>query len=209
MSDRPKKSGTTDRVTERLDRDELRHQSMPGGKGVYRGELATRALEAVGARAMTLDRTVIVSDDFDPSQAQDQALFAHELYHAEHGDGGGGGAGANFRDAEEIAARAVERLALHRATTGGAEMGHRPDDRGSGAQSDHHRAVTEQASKATAASGKSEKGPPDAATGYHAMRAEGLSHEEIVRRLAQQVIQSIEHDFEAKAHRGGHLKGTI
>jgi len=209
MAEQPKKQGMADRLTGRLDGSELRHQSMPGGKGVFRGELATRALGAVGARAMTLDRSVLVSEDFDPSQAQDQALYAHERYHADHGDGEGGGAGDNFRDAEEIAARAIERLALHSATAGGHEIGVIAHAGGSGAQTDRHQAVTEQAEQAMAPSAEAEESPPEAAAGYRALRTLGLSHEQVVQQLAQEVIRSIQEDFDATANRGGHLKGTF
>ena len=112
------------RVTGRLDTSRLSRQSMNDGGEVFRGELATRALKAIGARAMTVDRTIIVNDDFDPSTPEDQALYAHEQYHVEQGDGHGGGGGENFRDAEEIAARAAESMALHRAIAGGVETGY-------------------------------------------------------------------------------------
>ena len=87
MTKKNNKPGLAERVSGRLERGELRHQSMASGQGVFRGELATRALEAVGARAMTLDRSIIVGEDFDPGRPTDQALYAHERYHAEHGDG--------------------------------------------------------------------------------------------------------------------------
>jgi hypothetical protein len=209
MADQRKKQGVSDRLTGRLDRSELRHQTMSSGQGVFRGELATRALEAVGARAMTLDRSVLVGDSFDPSRAEDQALYAHERYHAEHGDGDGGGAGNNFRDAEEIAARAVERLSLHNATAGGHEIGGSSHAGGSGAQSDRHQAVTEQAEKAMAPSETAETTAPEPSTGYKALRSQGLSHEQVVQQLAQEVLRSIQEDFDASGNRGGHLKGTF
>ena len=87
-------AGTVERMASRLEGGNLQRMSMPGGGAVYRGELASRALKSLGARAMTLDRQIIVSDDFDPSKPEDQALYAHERFHAEHGDGGGGGGGA-------------------------------------------------------------------------------------------------------------------
>ena len=110
-------SRTVERLTEREDRystADLREESVAGGGKVIRGNLATRALEVLGARAMTLDRSVVVADDFNMQNIEDQALFAHEQYHAMHGDGDGGGGGSNYRDAEEIAARAVESLVLSR-----------------------------------------------------------------------------------------------
>ena len=56
---------TISRLAGRLDRRELQRQSLPGGGTVFRGEIATRALSALGARAMTLDRSIIVGDDFE------------------------------------------------------------------------------------------------------------------------------------------------
>ena len=92
---------------------------MPGGGSVYRGEVASRALKAVGARAMTVDRSIIVSEDFDPARPEDQALYAHEQYHVEHSGGEGG---HSVRDAEEVAARATEAMVFHRAKEEGASF---------------------------------------------------------------------------------------
>ncbi|MFN7146937.1 MAG: DUF4157 domain-containing protein, partial [Myxococcota bacterium] len=111
-------SPTADRLAARAERNGLKRSAMPGGGEVFTGEVASRALKSLGARAMTVDKSIIVSEDFDPSKPEDQALFAHEQFHVDHS----GGAGTHeHRDAEEVAARAVERMVLHRARAGGME----------------------------------------------------------------------------------------
>ena len=178
---------------------------------VYRGEIATRALDALGARAMTVDRTIIVSDNFDPSTPEDQALFAHEQYHAEQGDGQGGGSGENFRDAEEIAARAVERMALHRAMNGGYEAGYTAGAGGgrgdpiSGSEGGSMRAGTGQAGKEAG----DESGEPSADRGYQALVAEGYNHNDIVEELAKRIVQSLDERSQVKQDRHGDKKGFI
>ena len=209
MAKKKNKAGLADRVAGRLDREELRHQSMASGQGVFRGDLATRALEAVGARAMTLDRSIIVGEDFDPGRPADQALYAHERYHAEHGDGQGGGAGQNFRDAEEIAARAVEMLTLNLATSGTANIGQSIIDTSSSAPSDRHAAVTQQAQAETAPSHKSEHKTPNKTDGYAALLDQGFTHDEIVTKLTQAVLKALQEEFSARGHRGGLLKGSF
>ena len=95
--------------------DSLQKKELSDGGEVYTGSLAKRALSAMGARAMTLDETIIVDDTFDESKPEDQALYAHERLHQME-SGGHGAEGS--RDAEEVAARAVERMVLHRASHG-------------------------------------------------------------------------------------------
>jgi hypothetical protein len=161
---------------------------------VYQGELATRALEALGARAMTVDRTIIVAEDFDPGNIEDQALYAHEQHHAEHGDGGGGGGADNFRDAEEIAARAAEALVLHRSAAGGAEAGHTPGG-GSGHTShdDPHRSGgSVSAGAPDASTSPAANKDPDAESGYAALRAKGMSHDDVIDHLARRVLSSLD-----------------
>ncbi len=200
----------TDRLAQRLERGELERVSVPGGQGVaYRGDLATRALDAVGARAMTLDRHIIVADDFDPTRAEDAALFAHERYHAEQGDGGGGGSGDNFRDAEEVAARAVERMVLHR-MKGGYEGGDAPGA-GGGAAPERQAEGRPIAAGAARADEKPEmkNRRPDAGKGYAAMRAKGMSHNDIVEELARRVVDAQDSGTELRLNRAGDTKNTI
>ena len=207
---------TVDRLTAREDRystADLREESVAGGGKVIRGELATRALEVLGARAMTLDRSVVVTDDFNMQNIEDQALLAHEQYHAMYGDGDGGGGGSNYRDAEEIAARAVERMVLSRAAKGGYEAGGGGATKGIGGHGHAHTAG-DSAGGRTAAGNmetKSEKDDPTKTPdrGYFALRDDGLSHTEVVEFLARKVLRA--HDEAQIAHRArfGDIKGTL
>ena len=81
MAKKNREDRAVDRIEDRLDRSELRRVAMPDGGEVYRGDIATRALESLGARAFTVDRTIVVGEDFDPYDAEDAALYAHEMYH--------------------------------------------------------------------------------------------------------------------------------
>jgi hypothetical protein len=95
----------------------LYRKEMAGGGEVFSGPTATRALRAVGARAFTMDNNIFVSEDFDANRkAEDAALYAHEQHHQLNS--GGEGAARSFHDAEELAARAIERMVLHRASEG-------------------------------------------------------------------------------------------
>lgn len=208
---------TLSRLSSRLDRRELQRQSLPGGGTVYRGAVASRALEALGARAMTLDRSIIVGDDFDPSKPEDQALFAHEQYHAEHGDGSGGGGGHNFRDAEEVAARAVERMVLHRAAGDGAEAGGGGGHSGPGGAG----SGTNSADSAGGGTGspprQTEEGAqdarfhrkPDPSRGYEALRQDGYSHYDIVDMFAQRTMRAQDEAEQGHRSRFGDVKGTL
>ena len=55
----------TSRLASRSARAPLQRRSMPGGGEVWEGPLASKALKALGARAMTVDSSIIVGDDFD------------------------------------------------------------------------------------------------------------------------------------------------
>ena len=209
MAKKDRDETAVDRIEDRLDRSELRRVAMPDGGEVYRGAVASKALDALGARAFTVDRTIIVGDDFDPYRAEDAALYAHEMYHVEAGDGAGGGGGENFRDAEEIAARAVESLVLSRMAAGGVEAGYaagagarkgaiqsgesgagvgaRPGDAGAGSEDSSH--------------------DPDAEKGYEALVAQGYSHADIVDKLARRVLRTLDEAAEWKNSRQGNNKG--
>jgi hypothetical protein len=199
------------RLTDRLDRSQLHRVTMPGGGEVFRGDIATRALDALGARAMTVDRTIIVNDDFDSSNPEDQALFAHEQFHAEQGDGQGGGGGDNFRDAEEVAARAVERMALHRAMNGGYEAGYSEGAGGgtgdpmTGSGGGSVGAGSGQAAK-KASQGAEE---PSVDRGYEALVSQGYNHGDIVLELANRIMQSLDERTQLKQDRHGDKKGFI
>lgn len=205
-------SSTVGRVASRLEAGNLQRQSMPGGGSVYRGELAQRALKSVGARAMTLDRQIIVADDFNPSNPEDQALYAHEAFHATHGDGGGGGSGENFRDAEEVAARGVERMVFHR-MEGGYEGGYQPH--AGGGSGDAHgpsdKGGGSVGGSPGGASGKPEttSSKSDPVRGYQAMIAQGYSHLDVVDDLAKRILGSMDDHSQAQLDRHADKKGTI
>ena len=105
-----------EKTTQRLvDRSQLKRINVPGGGEAFQGGTATRALKALGARAMTVDQSIVVSEDFDPQRPEDAALYAHEKLHV---DRGGTQASHAVHDAEEVAARAVEEMVLHRMASG-------------------------------------------------------------------------------------------
>ena len=68
-------------------RNELYRVNVPNGGEAISGPLAGRALQALGGEAMTVDKTIIVNENFDTSNPEDLALYAHEQYHVEQGTG--------------------------------------------------------------------------------------------------------------------------
>jgi hypothetical protein len=209
----PPGAGITSRLASRMERGDLSRTSVAGGGEVYSGRVATRALRALGARAMTLDRSIIVDEDFDMSKPEDAALYAHEQYHAEHGDGHGGGGGENFRDAEEIAARAAEAIA-YRQAKGGVEAGGTPGA-GPGSGSPHGGSddagggVTPGGPASSAKADGNARTAPDPGKGYQALRDQGYTHFEVVDSLARKVINTMDDAEVVKNDRQGHLKGTL
>lgn len=191
-------SQTADRLASRAAGKELKRKSMPGGGEVFSGDVASRALKSLGARAMTVDRSIIVSEDFDPSKAEDQALYAHEQYHVEHSGGEGTHHG---RDSEEIAARAVERMVLHRARAGGAES------------HEANHAVPETNNHGPGGAGpksiKQEMDQSAAQRGYEAMRVQGQSHQEVVWKLASDVVTALDHNRDLRQDRFADKKGWL
>jgi hypothetical protein len=196
-----KKTSIGERTSQKIAaRGDLRSESMPHGE-IYRGPLADRALRAVGARAMTVEGDIIVNHSFDSGRAEDQALYAHEMYHQEQS---GGEAGASIRDAEEISARAVESMVYHRAKSGkadpipksptellneeGGQQGKQGRDFGSSSEG-------------------GESGEPDPVQGYLALRDQGFSHEEIVQNLAVKVLDEMGESSDRRSNRSGDLKG--
>ena len=173
-------SATADRLASRLGGvGSLQRKHVPGGE-VYSGDLGTRALSALGARAMTVDRSIIVSENFDPSNPHDQALLAHERHHLEHSGGQGENTG---RDAEEIAARAIERMVMH--TMAGGMESHDAGHAGAAAAGGDSRGPM------SAGGQNLDKEHDAAARGYEALRARGLSHQEVLTFLAREVITSV------------------
>lgn len=168
-----------------------------GGGEVFTGGLATRALSAIGARAMTVDNSIVVGEGFDATKPEDQALFAHEQYHLQHS----GGEGAHdARDTEEIAARAVERMVLH--TSSGGVESH---------EASHNHDVTGTPSSSSSGGGttdpSNDRAGPNAARAMGVLRKRGLREPEIVRMLADEVLRSIEGARDRSHERSGGKKG--
>lgn len=193
-------SPTVSRLAGRASTGGLRRKAVPGGE-VYTGETATRALKALGARAMTVDEAIIVDQGFDPAKPEDAALLAHEQYHLEHSGGVGENAG---RDHEEVAARHVERMVLHRLkSTGGAESHEATHTSSSVGTPDAPGSGTEEGRAAKDSSGAS------SIRGYRALRRRGLSHDEIVEQLAREVLLTVQARREGTTERGGKQKGIL
>lgn len=194
-----KNSSAVARIVSRSQGAGLHRKSMPGGGEVFTGEVASRSLDALGARAMTVDRSIIVSEDFDPSKPEDQALFAHEQYHLEHSGGEGEHSGY---DGEEQAARMVERMVLHRAKAGGAEMHEASHTSAPGGAPTGSHGAGHERDASTEAQG-------DPMRGYSAMRAQGLSHAEIVNRIAREAISALDSGRDQRNERFGDKKGFL
>jgi len=165
----------------------LQRKDTPDGGEVYTGALARAALRAMGARAMTLDHSIIVDESFDVSNAEDQALYAHERHH-QLNSGGFGAEGE--RDHEEVAARAIERMVLHRSAKGetfnsvmrSVEDG--ADAEGEGGE--------EQGASASSVSTDTDVEAHDALqTAYQMLLASGKTHQAVVQELARMVVQEL------------------
>ncbi len=187
------------RLAARSSRTPISRRTMPGGGEVWEGPLASKALKALGARAMTVDSHIIVGDDFDPSTPESQALYAHERYHQQVS----GGAGSHHgMDAEEHAARAVESMVLHRAATGGTEAG------GSQAGAVVKDLPSAPDSASDPGEGEAERAP-DPAKGYEALKSQGLSHADIIERLAKACVDASEQQKHTGHDRAAHIKGQF
>lgn len=185
------------RLAARSSRTPLSRRAMPGGGEVWEGPLAERALKALGARAMTVDSHIIVGDDFDPSAPESQALYAHERYHQQVS----GGAGSHHgHDAEEMAARTVESMVLHRAAAGGLEAGAAM----SGAELQNLPASPD--SPGAPGEGESQRSP-DPSLGYQALKGQGLSHQDIIDKLASACSDVMDEQQRTREDRAGDIKG--
>ena len=176
----------------------LQRKTVSDGGEVYTGTLARRALRAMGARAMTLDEHIIVDDSFDEGRSEDQALYAHERFHQME-SGGHGAQGA--RDSEEVAARTVERMVLHRSVHGDSlnaimrdvESGKIFRDTAGGASGNGAPSGTSSESSGGSPSASSKSsGAGGAEAAYGALLSELKSHEAVVRHLARMVLSQIE-----------------
>lgn len=166
-------------------RKNLSRTGMADGGEVVRGKLAQRALDAVGARAMTLDHTIVVGEDFDPSAPEDQALYAHERLHQR--ESGGAEAHHGDHDAEEQEARRVEAMVLQRRRDGASL-----EDAMAGTHDPEHAGADQPA-----------PGEVDPLQAYRHLRAQGMSHEAIVRTLARFVLDELWREGEEAGLRGG------
>ena len=183
---------------------DLRKRAASHGD-VFSGELADEALQAVGARAMTMNGEIIVNSDFDLSSAEDQALYAHELYHQSRS---GGAAGDKIRDAEEIAARAIESMVFHQA--GGGRSDALPTN-----IEDLFQEAEVPASPSGAADGEPKSTPsearkssePSAVSGYAALRKQGMTHGEVIYMLTQMMLDKQDQSKDFTRQRGGTHRG--
>ncbi len=175
-----------------------RKQLADGGE-VYTGPTATRALRSLGARAFTMDRSIFVSEDFDENDPVDQALYAHERHHQLNS--GGTGAAESYYDAEELAARAIERMVLHRRETG--------EDFGSilrDVNANIFRKESDVAAQDTVEAPTSDdaKGKEDsAADALQALLGAGKSQEQIVQALAKEIVEMIQEQESHAKMEGG------
>jgi len=171
----------------------LLRRSMPDGGEVVTGPTARRALRALGARAMTMDRTIFVDEDFDVSRPEDAALYAHEQHHAR--ESGGSDAGHGPRDEEEIAARAIERMVLHRRARG--------EDLDAVLRDARDGITDDPGAAGPADRAEPEASGADPAAAYLALRDAGRSHAEIVDELARHVLDTLAASDEQEACRRG------
>ncbi|MFT5456094.1 MAG: hypothetical protein ACI9K2_002579 [Myxococcota bacterium] len=161
----------------------LHRRTMADGGQVVSGPLARQALSALNARAFTMDHTIFVDDDFDPSNPDDAALYAHERHHQL--ESGGLDDGHSSHDGEEVAARAIERMVLHRSARGDSLSDIMSDVR-SGRVPSNSQEADQQA-------GESGDGDEDTEVqrAYRALIASGRSHEDVVRDLTTFVLDAL------------------
>lgn len=174
-----------------------------GHQEVFSGDLADEALNALGARAMTVDNEIVVNNQFDVNQAEDQALLAHEMLHQEFS---GGVAGSSMRDAEEIAARSVESMVFHRSKNGDSNPIPR---KASELLRDSKESSTgsSESAKSNETEGKVEE--PKAEKGYQILKDRGFTHEMIVQHLMFKVMDELERKSTENYDRSGHIKGFL
>ena len=174
----------------------LSRRSMVDGGEVYSGALAQRALSTLGARAMTLDGKIMVGNQFDTNNPIHMAEYAHERHHQSE-SGGSDVHGA--RDSEEIAARAIERMVLHRIEEG-EDMAGVIQDAAAGK-------VKEAAGTALSAPPKDKQAGPW--VGYVALLASGLPHHAIVQRLADEISKRMGKEGDEHRDRTTELPNSV
>ena len=127
-----------------------------------------------------MDQSIIVDEDFDPYQAEDAALYAHEKLHV---DRGGTQATHAVHDAEEVAARAAEEMVLHRMAEG---------------------ASAQEAQKSTSSPSKSAKEPraTPLERAVAVLKREGGTRQDMVDRVARQVVDRLTEEEGLRHQRG-------
>lgn len=165
----------------------LARKSMPDGGEVYSGALASKALKSVGARAMTMDGSIFVNEGFG-SSAEDKALYAHETVHKQGSGGADKGDHNHGHDPEEVAARAVERMVLHKSRAGedfGETLAKIRDN-----MPRNNQEAEKQIKHAMRADSDGDE-RDQSMMGYWAMRSQGLKHHDITRMLGEATVQQM------------------
>ena len=188
-------------VTERIHSRSagLSRKAMPDGGHAFTGSLANQALKAVGARAMTMDGDIFMADGAEQSE-DFWAEYAHERHHQENSGGADTGDHNHAGDAEELGARAMERL-MRQALRSGMDPGEalrtvRNTAPPNGEQS-------EKLLKTVLRDDGEGEDRPDPMVGYWAMRGEGYSHRAIMRKLTEHTVKGILSKREEDAMRRG------
>lgn len=176
----------TDRLLARNAGTGLTRRTMADGGEVYSGALAQRALKTVGARAMTYEGKILVGNDFNVNNAEHAAVYAHERLH-ERMSGGRDIHGAH--DAEEVSARALERMVLHEIQAGH-DVASVLREAAAGRLKDAAQSLLGQ---------KPTNKQAGSWMGYVALRSQGKPHHQIVRELADMIVKRFEE--EENAHR--------
>lgn len=163
-------------------RSDLRSERV-GNEEVFRGALADRALQAVNARAGTIDGEIIVNSGFNANTPEGQALLTHEMYHKENS---GGVAGHSIRDAEELAARALESMVFQEAQSTGKNV--------------VPQSASELLKQAKDIQTKQNQGEPynpedpsapfeaSAVRGFQALMAQGYTHEQLLQECVHRLL---------------------
>ena len=198
---RRKRKALGESMADQIGSRNLRNRRV-GHQEVFTGDLADDALNALGARAMTVEDEIIVNNQFNPNQADDQALLAHEMLHQEFS---GGVAGSSMHDAEEVAARAVESMVFHRAKNGDSN----PIPRKASELLREKDNQEEKANSSANAAENPKSERPSAEQGFQVLKDRGFSHEMIVQHLMYKVVDELERKHMESIDRGGNIKGFL
>lgn len=171
----------------------LTRKNMPDGGQVFGGPTASKALSALGARAFTMDKTIFVNDGFDTGNAEDLALYAHESHHQQ--ESGGTDDGHGEYDAEEMAARARERMVMHMAKRGDDAGGILSQLKGGRGPANAEEADAMLAAKAA------KTGEADPLDAYKSMLALGMPQGQIIRELADDIVRTLNQQTEEVSQR--------